>query len=579
MEAVITLPPSLYCELCKRVLNNSSSDSMSDSDRYLIHLMFFHTYEEIHNSAETDKTISALISDNIEKPSLSNPLNKTDLLTIYVKIASSSNKYKMAQCVLCENSVNENIMDFESHLTSIHNVTKMDSQFIYSFFNTAYDLTLNETELVKCKECGLLIENKQIYLRYHNDFHLEGSQKNPKNLSDNANKPNLYCCLCQKMIDHSVDTYHLHFSYLNSEMKDNELISSQISYNNTNGIFSYANMEVQNMGMPNFINQNILQIPQIGNKVPHPEVEMKMKEWELYSSLSRSIDEKINIDFKSKFGHEMFEYVDIVGKDPSLHFYSNEEKGSTATLLKRLNNEFTKLSRDLSCDFSSSYFIRADVNYPQFVKVLIAGSRGSPYEHGLFEFDLYFPLNYPNAVPKCILKTTNNGKIRFNPNLYNNGTVCLSLLGTWPGSSFEQWDPKTSNLIQILISLSSIVMNDKIIENEPGFENYLNSSTQALLENEGYANIVRLGNISYAMIDNIVHPSPIYDSLIADYFKFKSEELLADISTWIDRAQYTQSLYTGLTSAHNLEWASIIQTKGYESILKDKIDELKKLLI
>lgn len=29
------------------------------------------------------------------------------------------------------------------------------------------------------------------------------------------------------------------------------------------------------------------------------------------------------------------------------------------------------------------------------------------------------------------LSTTGHGKVRFNPNLYNCGKVCLSLLGTW----------------------------------------------------------------------------------------------------------------------------------------------------
>lgn len=32
-----------------------------------------------------------------------------------------------------------------------------------------------------------------------------------------------------------------------------------------------------------------------------------------------------------------------------------------------------------------------------------------------------------------LLATTGGGKVRFNPNLYNNGKVCLSLLGTWSG--------------------------------------------------------------------------------------------------------------------------------------------------
>ena len=31
------------------------------------------------------------------------------------------------------------------------------------------------------------------------------------------------------------------------------------------------------------------------------------------------------------------------------------------------------------------------------------------------------------------LRTTGGGTVRFNPNLYNSGKVCLSLLGTWPG--------------------------------------------------------------------------------------------------------------------------------------------------
>lgn len=45
--------------------------------------------------------------------------------------------------------------------------------------------------------------------------------------------------------------------------------------------------------------------------------------------------------------------------------------------------------------------------------------------------------------------------MRFNPNLYNCGKVCLSLLGTWSGPG---WDPKTSTLLQVLISIQSLIM-------------------------------------------------------------------------------------------------------------------------
>ncbi len=42
--------------------------------------------------------------------------------------------------------------------------------------------------------------------------------------------------------------------------------------------------------------------------------------------------------------------------------------------------------------------------------------------------------------------TTGGGTVRFNPNLYNCGKVCLSLLGTWSGPS---WQPGISTLLQV----------------------------------------------------------------------------------------------------------------------------------
>lgn len=64
---------------------------------------------------------------------------------------------------------------------------------------------------------------------------------------------------------------------------------------------------------------------------------------------------------------------------------------------------------------------------------MIAGPDGTPYAGGLFEFDCFIPLEYPHTPPLMHLRTTGGGSVRFNPNLYNCGKVCLSLLGTWPG--------------------------------------------------------------------------------------------------------------------------------------------------
>ena len=72
--------------------------------------------------------------------------------------------------------------------------------------------------------------------------------------------------------------------------------------------------------------------------------------------------------------------------------------------------------------------------------------------NGLFEFDIFFPNNYPNVPPKCQFLTTGAGSVRFNPNLYADGKVCLSILGTWEGRPEEKWNPLYSCL-QVLVSI------------------------------------------------------------------------------------------------------------------------------
>jgi ubiquitin-protein ligase len=83
-------------------------------------------------------------------------------------------------------------------------------------------------------------------------------------------------------------------------------------------------------------------------------------------------------------------------------------------------------------------------------------------------FDIYFPSDYPNQSPKVNLQTTGYGEVRFNPNLYNCGKVCLSLLGTWSGGQNETWDPKASTLLQVLVSIQSLIFVPEPFFNEPG---------------------------------------------------------------------------------------------------------------
>ena len=115
--------------------------------------------------------------------------------------------------------------------------------------------------------------------------------------------------------------------------------------------------------------------------------------------------------------------------------------------IKRIMQEIARLQASLP----DGIFVRYASSRPDKMKVLIIGPRDTPYENGLFEFDLYCDSSFPSLPPKMLLRTTGGGKVRFNPNLYNTGMVCLSLLGTWAG---EPWTAK-STLLQILVSIQA----------------------------------------------------------------------------------------------------------------------------
>lgn len=62
---------------------------------------------------------------------------------------------------------------------------------------------------------------------------------------------------------------------------------------------------------------------------------------------------------------------------------------------------------------------------------MIKGPTRTPYEDGLFLFDLKLPPDYPVVPPLCHYVSFCSD--RLNPNLYEDGKVCVSLLGTWGG--------------------------------------------------------------------------------------------------------------------------------------------------
>jgi ubiquitin-protein ligase len=95
---------------------------------------------------------------------------------------------------------------------------------------------------------------------------------------------------------------------------------------------------------------------------------------------------------------------------------------------------------------------------------LVIGPPDTPYSGGFFFFDMAFPDEYPLKPPKLVFKTT-DGRVRFHPNLYEEGYVCLSILGTWSGPSWTT----ACTFDSVLLSIQSL-LDSHPIQHEPGHE-------------------------------------------------------------------------------------------------------------
>jgi ubiquitin-protein ligase len=131
------------------------------------------------------------------------------------------------------------------------------------------------------------------------------------------------------------------------------------------------------------------------------------------------------------------------------------------------------------------------------IHVVLTGPADTPYEGGFFYFTLDCPPNYPEAPPKALIRTTDGGRVRFNPNLYREGKVCLSILGTWSGPG---WTSALS-LHSVLLSIQSL-MNENPIRNEPGYDNLKDDDPKVKIYNE----IIRHEVVRVAFLGMVLNP-------------------------------------------------------------------------
>jgi ubiquitin-conjugating enzyme E2 Z len=144
---------------------------------------------------------------------------------------------------------------------------------------------------------------------------------------------------------------------------------------------------------------------------------------------------------------------------------------------------------------------------------MIVGPEGTPYFGGFYFFTFDFPCDYPHSPP-LVTYCTNGDNIRFNPNLYKDGKVCISLLNTWRG---EQWT-SCQTLATVLLNLCTLLNNEPLL-NEPGISK---KHPDFLVYNK----IIEYKNVEIAILKMIQKVVPFYNPIFDVFDEFIKEHFL-----------------------------------------------------
>lgn len=152
---------------------------------------------------------------------------------------------------------------------------------------------------------------------------------------------------------------------------------------------------------------------------------------------------------------------------------------------------------------------------------MIEGPKNTPYEDGLFFFDFQLGPTYPSVPPTC--HYTSYCADKLNPNLYEDGKVCVSLLGTWNGKGTETWTPN-SNLLQLLVSIQGLILVREPYFNEAGYERQ--KGTQEGCENSRTYNEMAVLKLVQSMTRLLLNLPETFNEEIKTYCRAHAPRLI-----------------------------------------------------
>ena len=198
--------------------------------------------------------------------------------------------------------------------------------------------------------------------------------------------------------------------------------------------------------------------------------------------------------------------------------------------------------------------------------LLVWGPIGTHYEDMPMCYYITFPQTYPFDPPHAGFMTS-DGVTRFHPNMYREGKVCLSILGTWEG---PKWTG-TLRLSSVGLTLQSLMDNNPIAH-EPGYANRKESSITDYNDFIGSKCIHYLTNLIVNYLTKKILPNYLrpFESVFLERLPNIIKRLESRLETIIKNGEKTwNSLPYNLCGSSN--YASCLQALQTN---RSKIDEL-----
>ena len=195
---------------------------------------------------------------------------------------------------------------------------------------------------------------------------------------------------------------------------------------------------------------------------------------------------------------------------------------------------------------------------------LIIGPADTPYFGGNYFFEFTYPSDYPHSPPK-VTYCTNGNNVRFNPNLYTCGKVCVSLLNTWRG---DQWT-SCQTISTVLLTLCTLLCSDPLL-NEPG----VNRSHPDMIN---YDEIIQFSNLDIAVCDIVTKKNGVYLPFFENFYPFIRENFIKNFDKLLEFAEKKNNEFNMKSKTFKTGFYTMNVTVYYNKLIQ-RLNEIKSTL-